>query len=391
LVGFYLLTRALDVERRPALAATAWVATSTFYLLMTRRLMTDIPLLTCALWCAALVMRGRAAASGVCAGLAVVAKGVAALPLLAAIYGFGLWSRVLSRRGSLQALATLLLVAAPWHTIVTLRHGSAFWQGYLGHHVAARLTSAVVPGLSWSERLQVWSRDSVVLVLALLGFSVSVMTGRMTTAARFALVWTALCALPLLASTTVLPHYFLPLVPALALLGVNVVGPVTWQHRLAPLAAAACVVVSLCSDPEKLGWWLAPDLGPDDKAIGTRLQQLVRPEDSVSSYNCSNAALVFYSGGLPISVYADDPRYLAIQNAVLMIQRQAGHAGAVFDLRATGLPTLREGRRYVVAPRGEDSLRAEQLLRAQAPARPLYRLEVGQLALIDDAGEGEPL
>jgi 4-amino-4-deoxy-L-arabinose transferase-like glycosyltransferase len=383
-----LLARSLEVERCAALSATALLTMSTFYLLLTRRLMTDMPLVACSLACAACALRARPVLAGVFAGLAVLAKGPAALLLLAAGFGYGLWSRALHGRGFLRAALAWLLVAAPWYVLVTLRHGSEFWASFLGHHVSARLTSAVVPGLTWLERLEVVSRERVLLLLGLLGASMSARQRTAAPAARFALLWLCASALPLVVSATVLPHYFLPLAPGLALLATQAASAEHWRARWAPWLAGACVFASLVADPAKLIWWLDPDFGPDHKALGERLGRSAGASDTVFTYNLTNSALVFYSGGMPISIYADDAEYLAVQAAVMMSKRQAGHAGGVFDLRSSGLPALGTGRRFAIARRGEESRRLEHLLRAQAPERALYRSEQGELTLLDDAGEG---
>jgi hypothetical protein len=164
-----------------------------------------------------------------------------------------------------------------------------------------------------------------------------------------------------------------------------------FQRRLGPLLSAALVLASLASDPEKLSLWLDPDFSPDEKAAGQRLAQLAQPQDTVASYNLMNNSLVFYSGGLPISIYSDDEKFLAIQHAVLMSQRQAGHPGGVIDLTQNALPTPASatGRRFIVTHTGSDSARLEQLMHNSAPTRPLFQRQLGALSLINDAQDGE--
>lgn len=387
LVSLYLLARSLDVTRRAALTATGLLATSTFYLLMTRRPMTDIPLVSCALIAAAAWLRGRAVTAGVFAGLAVLAKGVAALPLLPA----AIIVHQRDLRSVLRATCVMLLVAAPWHIAQALRHGTEFWSGYLGHHVAARMTSAVVPGLQLHEQWELLAREPVLLALALLGLGIAVAQRCKQASAGFALCWLVLAALPLIASKTVLPHYLLPLIPGLVLLGAQALNVSIFRQRLGVLLSAALVLAALVSDQDKLGYWLDPDFSPDDKAVGARLAELAQPHDSVATYNLTNSALVFYSGGMPISIYSDDAQVLAVQASVLMNQRQAGKPGGVVDLRRTSWPASGAGRRFVVTHSGSDSTRLKQLLRTAVPERALFRRDFGGLALVNDAQEGVPV
>jgi hypothetical protein len=111
----------------------------------------------------------------------------------------------------------------------------------------------------------------------------------------------------------------------------------------------------------------------------------------VATYNLMHAAIVFYSGGLPISIYSDDQKFLAVQAAVLMNQRQAGHAGGVTDLRQSGWSVPSGGRRFVVTHSGSDSTKLVHLLRTAAPERALFGRELGALALVNDAHEGLPI
>jgi 4-amino-4-deoxy-L-arabinose transferase-like glycosyltransferase len=389
LVAFYLLARSLALSARAALTATALLACSTFYLLLTRRLMTDIPLLACALAAAACSQRRAHLASGVFAGLCVMAKSAAALPLLGAVYGYGLAMRQLDARAALRSAGSALAVAAPWHLLAFMRHGNAFLHGYLGHHVSERLTQGVVPGLSLIERIEVLSRERVLLALALIGIVVAVRRRAELPAQRFALLWLALSGVPVLLSATVLPHYFLPLAPAFALLAVTWLPTQSFEHRLAPGFAAAAVLASLLADPGKLVWWLDPDFSPDVKAVGVQLSKAATERDTIVAYNLMSSGLVFYSGGLGVAIYSDDARFLDVQRRVLMTQRQAGHKGALFDLRSTALPDAGAAHRFVVTQAGDAAVaKLERLLREQFPERPLFRLDAGELCLFDDAGVG---
>jgi 4-amino-4-deoxy-L-arabinose transferase-like glycosyltransferase len=298
---------------------------------------------------------------------------------------------IIQPREGLRAAGALLLVAAPWHIAQTLRHGADFWTGYLGHHVAARMTSAVVPSLTRSEQLQLLAGEPVLLALAVIGVGAASVQGFKQPATRFALCWLGLSVLPLVVSKTVLPHYLLPLIPGLVLLSTQALSLSWFQQRVGLLLSAALVLISVFSGHEKLSLWLDPDFSPDEKAAGQRLAQLAKPDDLVASYNLMNNSLVFYSGGLPISIYSDDAQFIAIQHAVLMMQRQAGRAGGVVELTGTKWPPLAAGHHFIVTHSGSDSDRLQQLLHNAAPERPWFRRKLGALSLINDASEGDSI
>jgi hypothetical protein len=292
-------------------------------------------------------------------------------------------------RAGLRAAGVMLLVAAPWHIAQTLRHGAEFWAGYVGHHVAARMTSEVVPSLTRLEQLELLAREPVLLVLSVLGVGIAGRQRFKQPAARFALCWLALSMLPLLLSKTVLPHYLLPLAPGCALCATPILSVAFFQRRLGLLLSAALVLASLASNQEKLSMWLDPDFSPDEKAAGQRLAQLAQPQDLVATFNLMHNSLVFYSGGLPISLYSDDDRFIAIQHAVLMMQRQAGHPGGLVELTKQGWPKPTAAHSFIVTHTGSDSTKLEQLLHDAAPERPWFRSKLGTLSLVNDAHEGE--
>jgi hypothetical protein len=165
----------------------------------------------------------------------------------------------------------------------------------------------------------------------------------------------------------------------------------SFEHRLAPALAASAVVAALVADPAKLVWWLDADFSPDVKAVGKQLAKAATARDAIVAYNLLSSGLVFYSGGLPVAIYSDDARFLDVQRRVLMTQRQAGHKGALFDLRSAGLPSAGAAHRFVVAQAGGDLDTLARLLREQFPERPLFRLDAGELCLLDDAGVGRPM
>jgi 4-amino-4-deoxy-L-arabinose transferase-like glycosyltransferase len=413
LLAFWWLMRGMGLSPPRALTAVGLLATSYFFLLLTRRLMTDVPLLCCVLSSSAAFVHGRLRWSGLFAGAALLAKGLAAGPLLLALLVFAFVSgrlRALGARRALEGVVCALLVGAPWHLAETLRHGSEFWSGYVGYHVGSRATSLVVPGLTLSELGAAGLEEGLLLVGGLVGLlmaawsrwrdrsqtdssgeSVSTEDQAGTEVELFAFIWLLCSLIPVVMSTTRLPHYLLPVVPAFCLFSVTAVPLAFWKKRMAPLVAGMVVVLAFVWTPAKLVFWLDPNFGADEKVLGEAIARTAVTGDLTATYNTTSSALTFYSGGHRFLIAADDPRFYEVQDAVLMVQR----AGVLVALEPSGFPAADAGgRRFVVARADPDLDALVTRMHQTVPNRPLYVLHTrdsGGLALVNDAGIGEPV
>jgi len=380
---------------RRGVAAAALVGVSTFFFMLTRWLMMDVPML-CMVCGAALFLACRSSIGfGVFSGLAVMTKGAAAAPLLGALVVFGLWDKRLTKRQWVHALGLGALGAITWKVLEWIRHGDAFWQGYLGHHVAERVTSNVVPGSSLLESMNLLVSHEPILVFGGLIGMVIVAKQRFTdTVGRLGVCWLVGAVLPIALSTTRLPHYWLPVVPALALLAVSAPPKQVWSHRLAATAVALVMTLSLFQDPVKVrSYWWNPDFGPGEQAIGRILVEHAKEDDHVIAFNSMSNGLTFY-GERRIAMHTDDPKFHAIQERVLMIRR-----AGVLHWMDEGFPSLKgDERRFVVAYGWDESAigqahvqAAIQHMRQAEPMRSLRRLDRANRVLINDAGIGEPI
>ena len=161
-------------------------------------------------------------------GLAVLAKGPVAVVLLGLtllLYGWsqgdlgGLWRRLKPIRG----LALTSLVALPWYGAALLVEGEPYWRSFFGYHNLQRFTSVV------NHHQQPWWFFLLMLVLASLPSSPLLLLGlsralswRPTAAPlslrRFAACWLLAVLLFFSLAATKLPSYWLPAIPAAALL-----------------------------------------------------------------------------------------------------------------------------------------------------------------------------
>ncbi|MFT7623496.1 MAG: 4-amino-4-deoxy-L-arabinose transferase-like glycosyltransferase [Myxococcota bacterium] len=380
LVALWLLGRRLGLEPGAAWLACGLVCGSWLFLMLTRRLMTDVPMVSCVLIAAAALAHNKTRWFGAMCGLAVLAKGPGAAPPILALVAWGLGTRRLNVRSLAVATGLGLLVAAPWHLAMTARHGTEFWSGYVGYHVGARATSNVVPGLTFGQLLDVVAQERLLLGLALLGLVMLVLRRAARPLDRFVLVWLAIACLPPFLMTTRLPQYLLPLIPALALLAAGAVPTDAWRHRLAPLVAGAVVLAAFFAHADKLSYWLSPDFGPHKKALGQAVAEASAPSDQRVAWNLTSNALTFYGGGERWTMVGADPRFYAIQDTVLAIQR----AGVL----AQSLPRPIPGARRFVVARAVD---VPSVAAALGTGRVLSRVVAGPLVLVNDAGMGQPL
>lgn len=110
---------------------------------------------------------------GAAVGLAVLAKSIIAVFALLGAGLIALWLRdasfLYSKRFWVGALIGVA-VALPWHLALTLQHGGAFWQEYLGTHVVERYGENlfVDPGLQADYTLHLFVYAKVITALFLL-------------------------------------------------------------------------------------------------------------------------------------------------------------------------------------------------------------------------------
>ncbi len=162
-------------------------------------------------------------------GLSVLAKGIGGIALPAAVVGVyvllvrdgGLVRRLQIMRG----VAVMLLVAGPWHHAMWVRHGSAFWNEYFGHHQFKRAQLGVHGERGSFEYFIHQLGIGMFPWSALVPAAVIRWTGMVRPGADprrrlvlFSLVW-AVAAFSLFAiMETKFHHYGLPVIPPLAIL-----------------------------------------------------------------------------------------------------------------------------------------------------------------------------
>ncbi len=357
-ITFYYIIRLAHDETTSlfpgVVAGFAVLATLTFTL-NARRPMTDA--LLCAsvmatLWYTLSLMRSprrsAAIALGIAGGLGCLAKWVALGPV-ALVSAIGLL-RMRRFNALAWATASALIVASPWFVAMSLQHGGAFWDVFLGYHVLERAGASLVgsePLSFYAETL--WQLDGLFGAALILGIPTLLIVRRSD------LTWLlASCALLTLvvihASSTRLYHYLMPVIPLAALSLALVVS----KERLA-LGGMACLsLVAFLFGPLD-PTLLRPDFAPSSKSVGASLS-VVPEEAEVISWEDYDPAMMWYAKR-PIRIWTQSESMATAQNSIDMMRR----AEAVVLATPARLQTLGQERHtiFLVAPKE----RASGLLR----------------------------
>jgi 4-amino-4-deoxy-L-arabinose transferase-like glycosyltransferase len=211
-------------------------------------------------------------------GLAVLTKGPVALVLAAITLLLFAWLQgdgqaLIRRLRPLRGLLLTSLVAAPWYGLALATEGRPFWESFFGYHNVQRFTSVV------NHHLQPWWFFGPVLLIASLPFSPLLLLGwaralgplrwsrrpadalpAPLSLGRFCACWLLAVLMFFTAASTKLPSYWLPAVPAaavlIALATTDRASRRAWWATLLLTALIAAVffagvwVVPLIRDPE---------------------------------------------------------------------------------------------------------------------------------------------
>jgi 4-amino-4-deoxy-L-arabinose transferase-like glycosyltransferase len=169
-------------------------------------------------------------------GLAVLTKGPVAVVLVFLTLGLfawsqGSWGEVARRLRPWRGLVLTALVAAPWYGLALVVEGRPFWNSFFGYHNLQRFTSVV------NHHLQPWWFFGPVLLIASLPFSPLLLLGLARSVGplrwsrwpirpvaahlslgRFCACWLLAVLAFFTAASTKLPSYWLPAIPAAAVL-----------------------------------------------------------------------------------------------------------------------------------------------------------------------------
>ncbi len=212
-LAFFYSVLAQEFSRRVAFAATAILSTSAGWIAYSSVAVNDLPL-TATLSAAMLIAlfntrRASGYLAGALLGLSILAKAFVPLVLFVPIF-------LVARRTRWTMIAGCVLVAAPWHLLVWLRNGGAFWQDYLWKQQILRFFS---PEL---QHGQPWCFYLPVILAGLFPWTplIALVFRRKTfddVRVRFLVAWLLFALVFFSAARNKLPGYALPLLPPLAI------------------------------------------------------------------------------------------------------------------------------------------------------------------------------
>lgn len=324
----YLIGREVCRDERLAwIGVGLMLATHVFYF-HARGATTDVTLLagiTGFLYCHLRFERGWAwvVGFGVAAAWMFMTKSVvAALPIgLAGLHWLiqGRWRLLLDRR-MFAAIGIALALILPWHLVMTLRHGGAFWAEYIGFNVLERAGGSLFFA---SDPLyygrQLLRCEGVVPWLYVLGIGAAGwrLVKTRDPGDRLLLLWLLCLFVPFQLSSTRLYNYFIPAVPALSLLAARLVAPVLERRWIFP--AVLVLVAGLFLDNN--GGNLHPEYSGDQRRFADVVADRVDdPAVQVFSYNRFEMAF-FHFTDRPIRMVTTQPKFHETLTAIPMFGR----------------------------------------------------------------------
>jgi|HubBroStandDraft_5_1064220.scaffolds.fasta_scaffold49366_2 4-amino-4-deoxy-L-arabinose transferase-like glycosyltransferase len=279
---FFYAALAREFSQRVAFAATAILSTSAGWIAYSSVAVNDLPM-TAAFSAAMLIAlfntrRESGYLAGALLGLSILAKAFVPVVLFVPIF-------LIARRTRWTMLAGCILVAAPWHLLVWLRNGSAFWQDYFWKQQVLRFFS---PELQHGQPF--WFYLPVIL-LGLFPWTplVALIFRRKTfddVRVRFLLAWLLFALVFFSASRNKLPGYVLPLLP--------------------PLAIVLAVAIDRAGAGRK--WWIA------SAALPLVLLPVIipaLPDALLSGIRSAPVAWQAVAAGLPFAIFAIAAWWLA--------------------------------------------------------------------------------
>ncbi len=205
-------------------------------------------------------------------GLAVLAKGPVSIVLtLMVLCIFGTVQRdlrCLARRVNLiKGIFLALLISSPWYILELFFEGKPFWDSFFGYHNLQRFTSVV------NSHLQPWWFFGLVMIIASLPFTPFLFLGlfqsfrchflmhdtvvrdRESSLKSYAACWVVAVLLFFTFAATKLPSYWLPAIPASALLiGLTLAVP-SVQHKGLRFA---WILTFMCLFLLAIAFWVSP-------------------------------------------------------------------------------------------------------------------------------------
>ncbi len=324
-------------NRRLALLGAALLLATPLFYFNARRPMTDTTFLagaTAFVWAylSARTTPQRWLIAGVATGWMLMSKGVVtALPLAAVGAHLILTPRRKELRTHLPWMGAgiALLIAAPWHIAQTVRHGTGFWEEYIGFNVLQRAGQALfqeTPATFYLENL--WLDNPPLAILFAAGMAHTayrLWQHRPGSVKRdeekwqnhlFVALWFLAAAVPMSMASTRIEHYFLPSLPALAAATALSI-PYQVARRVPMTVALFFLTLTLFFFGNSIHLY-HPDYSPDQQRFARQIA--AKPAARVVAINHYELAL-FYFLEQPIDMLTTSARFFEIVDSAPILHR----------------------------------------------------------------------
>ena len=255
-------------------------------------------------------------------GLALMTKGLATGPVgLALLIHFLLYRRRgIPLRHFLLGLMVMVAIAAPWHLVQWARHGSIFWEEYVGFNVLQRTGQQLLGSTGPAFYLKNFYNQEgllAIVIALLLAFSLySLIRNR---SASGMLLWLWAGSIFLLFSLAASRHeaYVMGAYPALALLAIAAITPFLKHDWMVATLMLALVALLVAKNAQMIS---GADFSPGVKKLAIHLKDNSKESDTLMVYNSYHTVAAYYSRRKTILI-TDDPSYHAKMMAFPIIKR----------------------------------------------------------------------
>jgi len=292
---------------------------------------------------------------GLAAGLGFMAKSFALGPAAVSVMGYLLWRK--HYKGLLVALGSASLVALPWHVLMTLRHGTEFWEVYVGYHVLGRAQGIAVgqhgPEFYFSEML---TSDPLVIMVLLPGLIIcgGYILKRKETSPLLPLMMACIGLVFLHVSQTKFLHYMLPVIPLMVVVTTFMVTQIT-KRKFGFQLMIVLAIASLSSYPQA-----EPNTSyqPELRHLAKKFVEPLPIDARLIVFN-EYAPALYYYGQREGELWTDSERFYAIQQSIDMMRRSE----IVHQATSQKLTSLRNDNRamILIAPHARMDSMAEEV------------------------------
>jgi hypothetical protein len=197
-------------------------------------------------------------------------------------------------KSAITGIILALILILPWHIIQAVRYGSDFFSDYIELNLVQRTSSPLYAAADASFYIERFIEDEGMLSLFFL-FGIIFTTWRFISLKlpedRFLLLWMIFLFVPFEIAETKIPHYMLPLYPALAVMAAGSIAAFTRKTYFSIFFIAAMSGIFFVHNFEDM---TNPDYTPDQKKFAEIIMKNQK-NDTIAAFNHYDLAIFHYS------------------------------------------------------------------------------------------------